>query len=127
MKWYDWFFDVLKNKYATFEGRARRKELWYFQLMAYVIATGLLFIDVLTGTFNSDVGMGLLSGIYGVAIIIPHIAISIRRLHDTNHSGWWLLLVVIPIVGWIILIIICTRDSTPEQNKYGPNPKTISA
>ena len=127
MKWYDWFFDVLKNKYATFEGRARRKELWYFQLMAYVIATGLLFIDVLTGTFNSDVGMGLLSGIYGVAIIIPHIAISIRRLHDTNHSGWWLLLVVIPIVGWIILIIICTRDSPPEQNKYGPNPKTISA
>ena len=89
MKWYDWFFDVLKNKYATFEGRARRKEYWNFQLVAYVIGIGLLFIDVLTGTFNSDVGMGLLSGIYGVAIIIPSIAVSIRRLHDTNHSGWW--------------------------------------
>ncbi len=127
MKWYDWFFDVLKNKYATFEGRARRKEYWNFQLVAYVIGIGLLFIDVLTGTFNSDVSMGLLSGIYGVAIIIPSIAVSIRRLHDTNHSGLWFLLFFIPFVGALILIILYVRDSTPEQNKYGPNPKTISA
>ena len=127
MKWYDWFFDVLKNKYATFGGRARRKEYWNFQLVAYVIGIGLLFIDVLTGTLNSDVGMGLLSGIYGVAIIIPSIAVSIRRLHDTNHSGWWVLLFFIPFVGALILIILYVRDSTPEQNKYGPTPKPFSA
>lgn len=127
MKWYEWYIDVIKNKYATFEGRARRKEYWYFVLMNIIILFGLSFIDGLTGTFNTDAGMGVLSGIYTLAILIPSIAVSIRRLHDSNLSGWWILLVFIPIFGAITLIILYVRDSTPEENKYGPNPKTISA
>lgn len=127
MKWYEWYIDVVKNKYATFEGRASRKELWYFILVNIIIGIGLSFIDALTGTFNSDIGMGLLSGIYTVAIIIPSIAVQVRRLHDTNLSGFWFLLCLIPFVGGIALIILYVRDSTPGENKYGPNPKTISA
>jgi uncharacterized membrane protein YhaH (DUF805 family) len=127
MKWYDWFFDVLKNKYATFEGRARRKEFWYFGLMNIIIVVGFSFIDGLLGTYSSNTGMGLLSGIYFIAILIPAIAVSVRRLHDSSLSGFWILLSFMPIVGAITLIILYVRDSTPEQNKYGPNPKTISA
>jgi uncharacterized membrane protein YhaH (DUF805 family) len=71
--------------------------------------------------------MGLLSGIYSVAVIIPSLAVTIRRLHDSSHSGWWLLLGFIPIIGALILIVLYVRDSTHEENIYGPNPKTISA
>ncbi len=126
MKWYEWYIYVIKNKYATFEGRARRKEYWYFVLMNIIILFGLSFIDGLTGTFNTDASMGLLSGIYTLAILIPSFAVAIRRLHDSNLSGWWILLVFIPIFGAITFIILCVRDSTPEENKYGPNQKAIS-
>jgi len=127
MKWYEWYIDIVKNKYAKFEGRARRKEFWYFVLVNIIIIFGLSFIDGLTGNFNSDISMGLLSGIYSVAVIIPSLAVSIRRLHDSSLSGWWILLSFIPIIGGLILIVLYVRDSAPEENIYGPNPKTISA
>ena len=127
MKWYEWYIDIVKNKYAKFEGRARRKEFWYFVLVNIIIIFGLSFIDGLTGNFNSDISMGLLSGIYSVAVIIPSLAVSIRRLHDSSLSGWWILLSFIPIIGGLILIVLYVRDSTPKENIYGPNPKTISA
>jgi len=127
MKWYDWYFDVVKNRYAEFDGRARRKEFWYFVLMNIIIVIGFSFIDGLLGTYSSNTGLGLLSGIYFIAILIPAIAVSVRRLHDSSLSGFWILLSFMPIVGAITLIILYVRDSTSEDNKYGPNPKTISA
>jgi uncharacterized membrane protein YhaH (DUF805 family) len=113
----DWYFAVLK-KYAVFEGRARRKEYWLFALFNFVIAGVLAFIDSGLG-----LGMGLLSGLYGLALLIPGLALAVRRLHDTNHSGWWLLITLIPIIGPIIFFIFTVMDSDPGENDYGPNPK----
>jgi len=124
MKWYSWYFDVVKNKYAAFDGRARRKEFWYFMLVNIIIIFSLNIIENLIGTYNSDLGMGILQGIYYLATLVPALAVSIRRLHDSNLRGWWMLLGFIPIVGALILIILYVRDSTPEENKYGRNPKT---
>lgn len=126
MKWYEWYIDVVKNKYAKFDGRAGRKEFWYFILVNIIIIFTLSLIDGLTGTFSSEIGMGLLSGIYTVVVLIPGIAVSIRRLHDSGLCGWWILLGIIPIIGGLILIILYVRDSTNEANKYGPNPKRIN-
>jgi len=91
-----------------------------------ILVAGFSFIDGVFGTYNSGIGMGLFSGIYFIAVLIPAIAVSVRRLHDSSLSGFWILLGFIPIVGAIILIILYVRDSTPEQNEYGPNPKTDS-
>ncbi len=121
-----WYLEVLK-KYATFGGRARRKEYWYFVLFNMLITIILTIIDGVTGSLSAEAGIGLLSGIYTLAVIIPSIAVGIRRLHDTNRSGWWLLILLIPIIGPIVLIVFLVSDSKPEENKYGPNPKAAAA
>lgn len=86
-----WYLEVLK-KYAVFGGRARRKEYWYFVLFNSLIAIVLAIIDSVTGSFSAEVGMGVLGGIYTLGVLIPGIAVMVRRLHDTNRSGWWLLI-----------------------------------
>jgi len=122
----NWYFQVLK-KYAVFKGRARRKEYWYFALFNIIVSLVLGVVDVLTGSFSSEDGMGLLGAIYSLAILIPAIAVSVRRLHDTGRSGWWLLIILIPLIGAIILLFFTVQDSKPEENKYGPSPKAINA
>jgi uncharacterized membrane protein YhaH (DUF805 family) len=122
----NWYIEVLK-KYAIFNGRARRKEYWYYYLFYILIYIVLIIIDVVAGTFSAEAGMGLLSGIYALATLIPSIAVGVRRLHDTNRSGWWLLIGLIPIIGAIVLIVFLASDSKPEENQYGPNPKAATA
>ncbi len=107
-----WYIEVLK-KYAVFSGRAKRQEYWMFSLFHMIIATGLGFIEGLVG------GPGIAGGIYCLATFLPCIGVSIRRLHDTSRSGWWLLIGLIPIIGPIILIVFFVFDSTPEENQYG--------
>jgi uncharacterized membrane protein YhaH (DUF805 family) len=82
-----WYLEVLK-KYAVFKGRARRKEYWYFVLFNTLITIVLGIIDGVTGLVSAEAGIGLLSGLYTLAVLIPSIAVSVRRLHDTNRSGW---------------------------------------
>jgi len=82
-----------------------------------------MVIDSLLGTFSSTTGIGLLSGIFALATFIPYLAVTVRRLHDTDRSGWWLLLAFIPIIGGIILLVFMIQDSQPETNRFGPNPK----
>ena len=118
-----WYVDVLK-KYAVFSGRAQRAEYWYFALFNIIISVVLVGLDMLLG-FGGDVGVGLLSGIYSLAVIIPGIAVAVRRLHDIERSGWWLLIGFIPLIGIIVLIIWFVKDSQPGENTYGPNPKGI--
>ena len=120
-----WFVEALK-KYAVFSGRSRRKEYWYFVLFVIIISTVLNIIDGLIGAYERIAGVGLLSSIFSLAILIPSIAVTVRRLHDIDRSGWWLLIALVPLVGWIVLLVFSVQESTPGSNKYGPNPKSAS-
>lgn len=118
-----WYLDVLK-KYAVFGGRSRRKEYWYFVLFNVIVGIVLSVIDSVLGTPGAEGGGGLLSGIYGLAVLIPSIAVTIRRLHDTGRSGWWILIYLIPVIGFLVLLFFNVQDSQPGDNQFGPNPKT---
>jgi uncharacterized membrane protein YhaH (DUF805 family) len=120
----DWYLMVLK-KYADFNGRARRKEYWMFALFNCLICfaamiLGLIFMKV-------SVGLGIfiyvLLGLYGLAVLLPGLAVSVRRLHDSSKSGWMILICLVPFVGSLIVFIFMLLDSTPGANLYGPNPK----
>jgi uncharacterized membrane protein YhaH (DUF805 family) len=120
----NWYLEVLK-KYAVFNGRSRRKEYWFFFLFNIIISLVLGFIDGIVGT--SSGGIGLLGGLYVLAVLIPGIGVAVRRLHDTGRSGWWLLIAFVPIVGAIVLIVFMVQDGTPGENAYGKNPKEAIA
>ena len=122
----NWYLEVLK-KYAVFGGRARRREYWYFALFNILISIALAIIDGVTGTLSAEAGIGLLGAFYALAVLIPGIAVSVRRLHDTNRSGWWLLIVLVPLIGAIVLLVFMVQDSQPGENQYGPNPKAATA
>ena len=117
-----WYLEVLK-KYTVLDGRARRKEYWMFFLINLVIAVVLAIIDGLIGTFSTQAGVGLLEGLYSLAVLIPGIAVTVRRLHDTGRTGWWILISLIPFIGGIVLLIFMVLDSEPGANQYGANPK----
>jgi uncharacterized membrane protein YhaH (DUF805 family) len=118
----NWYLQGLK-KYADFSGRARRREYWFFVLFNIIISVVLTVCDVALGTYSAAASIGILTGIYTLAVLIPGIAVSVRRLHDTGRSGWWLLIVLVPLIGAIVLLIFMLIDSQPGQNAYGPSPK----
>jgi uncharacterized membrane protein YhaH (DUF805 family) len=122
----NWYLEVLK-KYTVFDGRAELKEYWWFSLFSFFIIIILSVIDIVTGTFNVNVGLGLLGGIYTLAVLIPSIAVSVRRLHDTDRSGWWFLINGIPLIGVIVFLVFTGQDGTPGDNQYGSNPKGATA
>ncbi|RYB90471.1 DUF805 domain-containing protein [Nocardioides oleivorans] len=114
------------NKYADFNGRARRSEYWWFVLFGLIVSIIASILDNVLGTdFGS--GNGLIGTIASLALLVPNLAVGARRLHDTGRSGWLQLLWIIPIIGWIILIVWFASDSKPGDNQYGPNPKTGAA
>ncbi len=117
-----WYLEVLK-KYATFSGRARRKEYWMFVLFNIIFSIVATVLDSVIGTRDPDTGYGIISGLYSLAVLLPGLAVSARRLHDIGKSGWWLLIVLIPIIGAIWLLVLMVTDSQPGDNEYGPNPK----
>ena len=120
----NWYLEVLQ-KYAVFSGRARRKEYWFFFLFNILISIGFIVLEAVTGIASKmlSVGVSLLSLLYCLAVLIPGLAVTVRRLHDTGRSGWWILISFIPLIGTIILIVFLATDSNPGANKYGPNPK----
>ena len=105
------------KKYATFSGRARRKEYWMFVLFNMLIALGIQIIEAVLGTG------GLLGGLYSLAVLLPGWAVFTRRMHDIGKSGWWWMIGLVPVVGAIVLLIFMCRDGQPGDNVYGPNPK----
>jgi uncharacterized membrane protein YhaH (DUF805 family) len=121
-----WYLEVLK-KYAVFSGRARRAEYWYFVLFNIIVAIVLSLIDTLLGTFDFVQGVGLLSGLYYLAVLIPTLAVTVRRLHDIDRTGWWIFINLIPLIGFIVLLVFAVTDGTPGSNRYGPNPKGATA
>ena len=108
---------VLKN-YVGFQGRAGRAEFWQFALVNIVIGIVLGIVDL-------AIKSQILGGLYDLAILLPSLAVLVRRLHDTDKSAWWLLLYIVIFVGWIVLLVFACLDSTPGANKYGPNPKGV--
>jgi uncharacterized membrane protein YhaH (DUF805 family) len=110
------YLDVLK-KYAVFEGRARRKEYWTFVLFNVIIGFALGFIEALLGI------PPVISALYSLAVVIPGIAVTARRLHDIGKSGWFILITLIPCIGTIWLLILTASEGHPGENQYGPNPK----
>ena len=114
----EWYFGPLK-KGATFQGRARRKEFWYFALIHIGVALTLLLVGELLAA-----GLGsALYLLYILVTLIPWLAVTTRRLHDTGRSGWYVLMSLIPLVGNIILLVALASDGTPDVNAHGPNPK----
>lgn len=117
----DWYLEVLR-KYAQFDGRARRKEYWFYMLFNIIVSAVLGVVDFFIGAFDMESGVGLLSGLYSLAVLIPSLAVLVRRLHDTGRSAWWLLVGLLPVIGSLILLFFIVQDSKPD-NQYGKNPK----
>jgi uncharacterized membrane protein YhaH (DUF805 family) len=114
-----WYLEVFK-KYAVFDGRAHRTEFWMFVLVSVIISVILAVLDAVLGT--NGAGSGLLQGLYGLAVLVPSLAVGARRLHDIGRSGWWQLLVLIPLIGAIVLIVWFAQKGDPSPNEHGPNP-----
>jgi uncharacterized membrane protein YhaH (DUF805 family) len=117
-----WYLEVLK-KYTLFTGRARRSEYWYFVLVSVGISIVLGIVDAI---LRKTIGVGPLGTLYGLAVLVPGTAVAIRRLHDTDRSGWWALLALVPLVG-LVLIVFLAQDSMASTNRYGQNPKLALA
>ena len=113
----EWYLRVVKDNYANFKGRARRKEYWMFVLFNFLFACAAVIVDFIVGT------LPLLYVVYLLAVIIPGIAVTVRRLHDTGKSGWWYFIVLVPLIGAIWLLVLLCTDGTPGVNGYGPSPK----
>ena len=116
----DWYMAALR-KYTVFTGRSRRREYWMFVLVNALISLALSGIGRLVPA------VAWVGYLYSLAVLIPSIAVGVRRLHDTGRTGWWLLITLVPVVGFIVLIVFTVQDSQPGDNKYGPNPKAVAA
>ncbi len=118
----NWYLKVLKQ-YADFSGRARRKEYWMFVLFNMIFAIVAMILDNVLGIAMEGIGYGPLYGLYVLAMLIPGLAVAVRRLHDVGKSGWMILIVLIPLIGAIWLLVLMVTDSNPGENQYGQNPK----
>ncbi len=107
------------SNYVNFNGRARRSEYWYPVLCNFVVSLALGILANLVSF------LGILMGLFSLAVILPSLSVAVRRLHDVGKSGWWLLIVLVPLVGGVLLLIWACTDSNPGENQYGPNPKGV--
>lgn len=118
----NWYVKCLKQ-YADFSGRARRKEYWMFVLFNVLISIALSIVDGVLGFSAEASSIGILGGIYSLAVLIPGIAVCVRRLHDVGKSGWYYLLFLIPIIGAIILLVWFCTEGERSTNAWGEDPK----
>ena len=116
----NWFLIVLK-KYADFTGRARRSEYWFYYLFYMIIYIALTVVEHIVHD-----GVPVLASLFALGMLVPSIAVSARRLHDTNRSGWWMLIGLVPLIGGIILLVFMCTDSEAGENRFGPNPKAAA-
>ena len=114
----EYFMEAMR-RYADFNGRSRRKAYWMFILFNTIFS-------FVTGVFDELTDTIIISTVYSLAVLIPQLSAGARRLHDTNRSGWWQLLWLVPIVGWIVLIIFLAQDSQEGENDHGANPKEVA-
>lgn len=119
-----WYLEGFRN-YFNFSGRARRKEYWIFTLGNFIIfwLSAILLVSLFP---NNDTPGVLFLFVYGVVMFLPSLSITVRRLHDIGRSGWWNLLALIPLIGWIPIFVFTCMESESD-NKYGPNPRKLLA
>ena len=114
------------RKCIDFSGRSRRKEYFYFMIFNFVVLIILQMLDFSLMLGNDFFQTGLLSGIYSLLILIPSLSVLIRRLHDTSRSAWWILVILLPLIGPIVLLVFICLDSHSKENKYGLSPKEVA-
>jgi uncharacterized membrane protein YhaH (DUF805 family) len=117
-----WYLKVLRQ-YVDFEGRARRTEYWMFVLFSVIISIVLNVLDNLLGLAFIPGSAGWLSLLYSLAVLLPGLGVSVRRLHDTGRTGWWVLIALVPLAGAIVLIVFAALEGDRGPNAYGPDPK----
>jgi uncharacterized membrane protein YhaH (DUF805 family) len=122
----NYYLDVWRG-FADFSGRARRKEYWYFTLFHFIMA---LAGDIIAGAIYPEnpvlgTAFGVIVLLYFLASIVPTIAVTVRRLHDVDKSGWWYFIAFIPFIGGIWLLVLTCTDGTAGPNQYGPDPKAV--
>lgn len=133
-----WYLKVL-GQYADFHGRARRREFWMFVLVTVIVAVVLGLVDVALGTddaigvrnrsgifggpFVFPSSSGLISGIYVLLTFLPSLAVLVRRLHDRDHTGWWVLVLLVPVIGFVVLLAFTALDGDRGTNRHGADPK----
>ncbi|WP_372840896.1 DUF805 domain-containing protein [Phaeovulum sp.] len=121
------------SKYATFSGRAQRSEFWWFLLFTSLGAALLSMVDIAvfgtTTTYSGGVSGStdttILSGVFSLLVFLPSLSVTVRRLHDLDKSGWWVLLWLIPVIGWIILIVWYATGGVRGENRFGPDPLEV--
>lgn len=121
----NWYLKVL-NQYADFNGRARRTEYWMFTLFNVIFTIVAVILDNVLGFTFGEIGYGAIYLLYALVMLIPGLAVSIRRLHDVGKSGWMILISLIPFIGAIWLLVLMLTDSQPNTNEYGSNPKAVT-
>jgi uncharacterized membrane protein YhaH (DUF805 family) len=128
----EWYLKVMRDNYANFNGRARRKEYWMYTLIFTVLLIALMTIMFSVLSFSDETGIETGPSVYLTVILvivflfahfIPSIALTVRRLHDTGKSGWWYLIVFVPYLGNFVIFIFTLIDGDRGDNKYGSNPK----
>jgi uncharacterized membrane protein YhaH (DUF805 family) len=118
----NWYLKVLKN-YVGFSGRARRQEYWMFIVFHVLVSIVLAVIEAMTGVFTVGEGLGVLSTLYSLFVLLPSLAVGVRRLHDVNRSGWSFLIGLIPIIGGIVLLVWLASEGNRGDNRFGSDPK----
>ncbi|MDQ6647254.1 MAG: DUF805 domain-containing protein [Pseudomonadota bacterium] len=120
MGFFDWYLKCVKGHYADFDGRARRTEYWMFFLANLIIA-------IVISLVGRIIHLPVLSSLYSLAVLLPGLAVGARRLHDTGRTGWWLLIGLLPVIGWIWLLVLFAIEGDRGSNPYGADPKAGAA
>ena len=123
----EWYLKVMRDNYANFSGRARRKEYWMFVLVQTIVMIGLMILDSVLGLDFELQGISLGYGyFYLIGLIvhfIPSLAVLVRRLHDVGKSGWFYFIFLIPLIGVLWLLVLYCTEGQKQDNKWGPDPK----
>ncbi|MWB93652.1 DUF805 domain-containing protein [Flavobacterium sp. GA093] len=126
----EWYKKVVFENYANFKGRARRSEYWFFTLANVIINFLFIILGLIVGAIMDNILGGLiisyvLLAIYGLAVLVPSLAVIVRRLHDVGKSGWFYFIALIPIVGGIWLLVLFFTEGDSGENMYGQDPKNV--
>ena len=121
----DTVINCITKKYFDFSSRAPRKEFWFFFLCYLGGIFILTFIDVLANTFDDEIGVGFFTSTFVLLTAIPYLAVAVRRLHDTDRTGWWVLIAIIPIIGGVCLIVLHSLKGNQGENRFGDDPLAL--